>query len=82
MSYQEREIAKNSLPKYLKVLDSDEGIRIEDKIGFVFINKTSRRYCVNISKNGTDEFFYMYDADEVLDFLANKIDPLSKIFSY
>lgn len=82
MSYQEREIAKDSLPKHLRVLDSDEGIRIEDKIGFVFINKTSRRYCVNVSKNGFDEFFYMYNADDVLNFLANKIDPLSKIFAY
>ena len=82
MSYQEREIAKDSLPKYLRVLDSDEGIRIEDKIGFVFINKTSRRYCVNVSKNGFDEFFYMYNVDEVLNFLANKVDPLSKIFAY
>jgi len=82
MSYQEREITKDSLPKYLRVLDSDEGIRIEDKIGFVFINKTSRRYCVNVSKNGFDEFFYMYNADEVLNFLANKVDPLSKIFAY
>lgn len=82
MSYQEREIAKDSLPKHLRVLDSDEGIRIEDKIGFVFINKTSRRYCVNISKNGFDEFFYMYSADEVLNFLANRINPLSKIFAY
>lgn len=82
MSYQEREIAKDSLPKHLRVLDSDEGIRIEDKIGFVFINKISRRYCVNVSKNGFDEFFYMYNADDVLNFLANKIDPLSKIFSY
>jgi len=82
MSYQEREIAKDSLPKYLRVLDSDEGIRIEDKMGFVFINKTSRRYCVNVSKNGFDEFFYMYNTDEVLNFLANKVDPLSKIFAY
>ncbi|MGI0088530.1 MAG: hypothetical protein ACREBI_11330 [Nitrosotalea sp.] len=82
MSYQEREIAKDSLPKHLRVLDSDEGIRIEDKIGFVFINKTSRRYCVNILKNGFDEFFYMYNADEVLNFLANRIDPLSKIYLY
>jgi len=82
MSYQEREIVKDDLPKHLQVLDSDEGIRIEDKIGFIFINKTSRRYCVNVSKNGFDEFFYMYNADEVLNFLANKIDPLSRIFSY
>ncbi|MGI0101101.1 MAG: hypothetical protein ACREA7_00720 [Nitrosotalea sp.] len=82
MSYQEREIAKDSLPKHLRVLDSDEGIRIEDKIGFVFINKTSRRYCVNISKNGIDEFFYMYNADEVLNFLATKIEPVSKIYLY
>jgi hypothetical protein len=82
MSYQEQEIAKTSLLKHLKDLDSDEGVRVEDKIGHIFINKTSRRYCVNISKNGFDEFFYMYDADEVLNFLSSKIDPMSKIFLY
>ena len=82
MSYQEQEITKTSLLKHLKVMDSDEGIRIEDKGGFVFINKTSRRYCVNISKNGFDEFFYMYDAEEVLNSLTSKIDPMSKIFLY
>ncbi len=82
MSYQEQEIAKTNLLKHLKVLDSDEGIRVEDKIGFVFINKTSRRYCVNISKNGFDEFFYMYNAEEILNFLSSKLDPMSKIFLY
>lgn len=82
MSYQEREVAKDSLPKHLRVLDSDEGIRIEDKDGFVFINKTSRRYCVNISKNGIDEFFYIYSTDEVLNFLVNRIESESKIYLY
>ncbi len=82
MSYQEREISKNSLEKYLKVLDSDEGIRIENKDEIIFINKTFKRYCIDISKNNQNEFFYMSDLCDVLNFLTNKITPTSKIFSY
>lgn len=82
MSYQEREISKDSLQKYLRVLDSDEGIRIDNKTEQIFINKTSQRYCVNISKNGFDQFFYQDSLDETTRFLADKIDPSSKIFSY
>ncbi|MDE1762647.1 MAG: hypothetical protein KGH88_00175 [Thaumarchaeota archaeon] len=82
MSYQEREISKDILEKHLRVLDSDEGIRIENGKEFVFINKTSKRYCVDISRNNHDEFLYMNDVREVLGFLANKIEPSSRIFSY
>ncbi len=81
MSYQEREISKESLEKHLKVLDSDEGIRIENGDEFVFINKTSKRYCIDISRDNRDEFFYMNNLNEVLDFLANRIKTW-KIFSY
>ncbi len=82
MSYQEREISRDSLEKYLKVLDSDEGIRIENKDEFIFINKTSRRYCIDVSKNNHDEFFYMNDLRDALHFLKDKINLTSKIFSY
>ncbi|HKU32929.1 MAG TPA: hypothetical protein VJR22_03685 [Candidatus Nitrosotalea sp.] len=81
MSYQEREISRENLEKYLKVLDSDEGIRIENKDEFVFINRTSKRYCIDISRNNHDEFFYMSDVHDVLDFLADRIKN-SRIFSY
>ncbi|MDE1765351.1 MAG: hypothetical protein KGI27_03635 [Thaumarchaeota archaeon] len=82
MSYKEQEISKDSLEKHLKVLDSDEGIRIENKEEFVFINKTSKRYCIDISRSNHDKFLYMNCVHEVLDFLANKIGPSSRIFSY
>ncbi len=82
MSYQEREISKDSLQKYLRVLDSDEGIRIDNKTEQIFINKTSQRYCVNISKNGLEQFFYQDSLDDAMRFLADKIDSSSKIFSY
>ncbi len=82
MSYQEREISKDSLQKYLRVLDSDEGIRIDNKTDQIFINKTSQRYCVNISKNGLEQFFYQDSLDDTMRFLADKIDSSSKIFSY
>lgn len=81
MSYQEREISSENLEKQLKVLDSDEGIRLENKNEFIFINKTSKRYCIDISKNNHDEFLYMSTVQEVLDFLADRIKT-SKIFSY
>jgi len=82
MSYQEREITKDKLEKYLRVLDSDEGIRIDNETEHIFVNKTSHRYVVNVSKNGLDQFFYLNKLDEVMHFLAEKIDSSSRIFSY
>ena len=82
MSYQEREITKDRLEKQLRILDSDEGIRIDNKTERIFVNRTSNRYIVNISKNGSDQFFYQNNLDEAIRFLAEKIDSSSKIFSY
>lgn len=82
MSYHEREISKDKLQRHLQVLDSDEGIRIDNKEERIFVNKTSQRYIVNISKNDLDQFFYQNNLDEVMHFLADKIGPSSKIFSY
>ena len=82
MSYQEQEIPKEKLEKYIQVLDSDEGIRIDNKTSLFFINKTARRYCINISKNGHDEFIYKNNPVEVTSFLADKMDSVSKIFAY
>jgi hypothetical protein len=82
MSYHEREISKDNLQKYLQVLDSDEGIRIDNKEERIFINKSAQRYIVNISKNSLDQFFYQNSLHEVMHFLADKIGSSSKIFSY
>ena len=82
MSYQEQEIQREKLEKNILVLDSDEGIRIDNKTSLIFINKTARRYCINILKNGHDEFIYKNNPSEVMNFLADKIDSASKIFSY
>lgn len=82
MRYQEREISKESLGGHLKVLDSDEGVRIETKDGNFYVNRTARRYCVNESSNGQENFTFMDGLDQVLTFLAAKIGPESRIFSY
>jgi hypothetical protein len=82
MTYQEREISKNQLEKLLQTLDLDEGIRIENKLNIIFLNRSAKRYCVNISAQGKEEFFYHNSVKEVLDFLNGKIDEASKIFSY
>ena len=82
MIYQEREISKENLEKFLKILDSDEGIRIDDKSGHIFINKTSKRYCINISNEGKEEFVYKNSVDEVIDFLKDHTSETAKIFSY
>ena len=82
MTYQEREISKNQLEKLLQTLDLDEGIRIENKLNMIFLNRSAKRYCVNISSQGKEEFFYHNSGKEVLDFLNGKIDQASKIFSY
>jgi hypothetical protein len=82
MSYQEREITRDRLEKYLRVLDSDEGIRIDNKTERIFVNKTSNRYIINISKNDLDQFVYLNNLDDVMRFLAEKMDASSRIFSY
>ena len=82
MTYQEKEISKSQLEKLLQTLDLDEGIRIENKSSIIFINRSAKRYCVNLSNQGKEEFFYHNSVKEVLDFLNGKIDQLSKIFSY
>lgn len=82
MTYQEREISKNQLEKLLQTLDLDEGIRIENKSNIIFLNRSAKRYCVNTSSQGNEEFIYYNTVREVLDFLNGKIDQASKIFSY
>ena len=82
MTYQERSISKDNLEKFLRTLDSDEGIRIDNEFGHVFINKTSKRYCINISNNNKDEFIYKYTVQETIDLLKNIITQTSKIFAY
>jgi hypothetical protein len=82
MTYQERSIPIESLEKYLGSLDSDEGIRIDNNSDHIFINKTSKRYCVNISKGGKDEFVYINSVKDTIDFLKKMITQKSKIFAY
>ena len=82
MTYQEKEISKSQLEKLLQTLDLDEGIRIENKSNIIFINRSAKRYCVNLSNQGKEEFFYHNNVKEVLDFLNGKIDQSSKMFSY
>ena len=82
MTYQEKEITKSQLEKFLQTLDLDEGIRIENKSNNIFLNRSAKRYCVNISIQRNEEFFYHNTVKEVLDFLNGKIDQESKIFSY
>ena len=82
MIYQERSISRDNLEKFLKSLDSDEGIRIDNESGHIFINKTSKRYCINISDTAKDEFIYKDTVKETIDFLKNHITQTSKIFAY
>jgi len=82
MTYQERSISIDNLEKFLRTLDSDEGIRIDNESGHVFINKTSKRYCINISNNNKDEFIYKDTVQETIDFLKKIITQTSKIFAY
>lgn len=82
MTYKEKSITKEDLEKFLKVLDSDEGIRIDNDDEHIFINKTSKRYCIDISKNTTDEFHYESSVNETIDFIKKYMKPESKIFAY
>ena len=82
MTYQEREVSKDQLAKLVQVLDLDEGIRIENKSYMIFVNKSAKRYCINISRQGKEEFIYRNNATEVLDFLKDEMDDACKIFFY
>jgi hypothetical protein len=82
MTYQEREISKDQLAKAVQVLDLDDGIRIENQSYMIFLNKTAKRYCINISAKGKEEFIYRNRSDEVLDFLKDRLDDKCKIFLY
>ena len=82
MRYSEREISKEDLEKFLKILDSDEGIRIDDELGHIFINKTSKRYCINTSTSGEEKFVYKNNVEEVMSFLKDHTSQAVKIFSY
>lgn len=82
MMFQERAIPKESLEKFLLVLDSDEGIRIDNDNWHIFVNKASKRYCINISKGNKDEFVYKDNAVGVTSFLKDYINDKSKIFAY
>ena len=82
MSYQERPITREILERFVSTLDSDEGIRIDNHNEKIFVNKSSKRYCIDISKDGNDEFVYKNTVQEVMSFLREKLVPESKIFSY
>ncbi len=82
MSYQEHSIEFADLQKYIERLDSDEGVRIDNPDGKIFVNKIARRYTILVTKNGYDEFFYFYEPVEALNFLKNNIENHSKIFAY
>ncbi len=82
MTFQERAILKDNLEKILMVLDSDEGIRIDNEFNRIFVNKISKRYCVDISTANKDEFIYKTDIKEVMDFLKGHMTESSKIFAY
>ena len=82
MTYQERSITKDNLEKFLRLLDSDEGIRIDNESGHIFINKTLKRYCINISNNDKDEFIYKNTVKDTIEFLQDQITETSKIVAY
>ena len=42
MSYQERSIPPEQLEKLITILDSDEGIRIDDRTDHIFVNRTGK----------------------------------------
>ena len=82
MIFQEKVIPREELEKFLRTLDSDEGIRIDNDVNHIFVNKTSKRYCIDTSIDNNDEFIYKNSTAEVMDFLKNYINQTSKIFSY
>lgn len=82
MSYREQMISQDILQKHVENLDSDEGIRIENEAGLVFINKISRRYYIECIKDDRDEFTYATSVEDVLKYLSTRVQKSSKVFLY
>ena len=82
MRYTEKQVSKKELGKFVKALDQDEGIRIQSSSGMIFLNKPSKRYCIDIYNKGKDIFIYKSSPQQVLNFLKDKIEKSSKMFSY
>ncbi len=82
MSYQEHKIQFGDLPKYIALLDSDEGIRVNNSNERIFVNRIARKYTVMILKDSIEEFFYFYDPIQVLNFIKNNIKNESEFFLY
>jgi hypothetical protein len=82
MTFQEKTIPRENLEKILMVLDSDEGIRIDNESNHIFVNKTSKIYCIDISTDSKDEFIYKNNTAEVMEFLKSYMKESSKIFAY
>lgn len=82
MIYKEKIIEKENLEKFLRTLDSDEGVRIDNESEHVYINKTSKRYCINTSIDNKDEFIYKDSTGEVMEFLKNHLKQDTKISTY
>ena len=79
------------LKKVIKTIELDEGIRIYGEIpgfehgGFIFITKTSNKYCVNICDRiydrkledyipgGKEDFFPFNTPEEVYEFIKTRI---------
>ncbi len=82
MTYKEKKITEHELERLLNFLDSDEGIRIDNEREHIFVNKTAKRYCIDISKDTGDEFHYRNSVNETMNLLKNYINPTSEIVSY
>lgn len=82
MTFQEKKILQEELEKFVKTLDLDEGIRIENDSNMIFLNKTGKRYCINLSTKSIEDFFYREKSLEVLEFLKEKMNKDSRIFVY
>ncbi len=52
--YSEKEVSGDAFLNLIRVLDLDEGIRIDNKENKMFVNKSVNRYCIDISKNNKD----------------------------
>lgn len=82
MTYRERSITIEEMAKFLQSLDSDEGIRIDGDSYHIFVNKASKRYCIDVSMQGRDEFVYKNSVSEVMDFLKDYATQTAKIVAY
>ena len=81
--YREKEIKPNDLFSTLTQLDLDEGIRIQDDVGFLtFITRSANEYTVNICMGSGEKWEYVNTSREVFSIFRRYVKEPFRVWLY